>query len=136
MEVIQTGCLFFQLSDMQFGSSELTRSFKFRIKTNKTISAKLENTLDLCRFLYNSALQERRDAYKLNRVSLNYCDQANQLSEIKRTNPEYLGIYSQVLQDVLKRLDKCFQSFFRRVKQNTKAGFPRFQRKNRFDSFC
>ena len=116
--------------------SHITRSFKFRIKTSKSINAKLENTLELCRFLYNAALQERRDAYRLNRISLNYYDQANQLSEIKTTNPEYKNVHSQVLQNVLKRLDKSFQGFFRRVKQNIKAGFPRFQGKNRFDSIC
>jgi len=71
----------------------------------------------------------------LNRISLNYYDQANQLSEIKRTNPEYKNVHSQVLQDVLKRLDKTFKAFFGRAKKG-QAGFPRFKGQNRFDSFC
>ncbi len=114
----------------------VTKSFKFRISANKAVSQKLEKTLFLCRDLYNSALQERRDAYKLNRISLNYYDQANQLKEIKQTNPEYKDVHSQVCQDVLKRLEKSFQGFFRRIKQGVKAGFPRFKGKNFFDSFC
>jgi hypothetical protein len=37
---------------------------------------------EACR-LYNAALQERRDAYRTHRKSLNYYDQANQLKEIR-----------------------------------------------------
>ncbi len=114
----------------------IQKTFKFRIFPSKAQITKLENTLDLCRFLYNSALQERRDAYKLGRISLNYYDQANQLKEIKETNPEYKDIHSQILQDTLKRLDKAFQSFFRRIKQKQNLpGFPRFQNKFRYNSF-
>ncbi len=115
----------------------ITKSYKFRIsKPSKVVQERLESTLYLCRDLYNSALQERRDAYRLNKISLNYYDQANQLKEIKETNPEYKDVHSQVCQEVLKRLDKSFQGFFRRVKVGQKAGFPRFKGKNFFDSFC
>lgn len=115
----------------------VTKSYKFRIsKPSKAVQERLETTLYLCRDLYNCALQERRDAYRLNNISLNYYDQANQLKEIKDTNPEYKDVHSQVCQDVLKRLEKSFQGFFRRIKQGVKAGFPRFKGKNFFDSFC
>jgi putative transposase len=36
----------------------------------------------------------------------------------------------------LKRLDKAYQAFFKRVRRGAKAGFPRFQGRDRFDSFC
>lgn len=96
----------------------------------------LDATLDLCRELYNAALQERRDAWKLNRVSVSYFEQASQLSEIKAIRDDLNSVHSQVLQDVLKRLDKTFKAFFERVKRKEKAGFPRFKSQNRFDSFC
>jgi putative transposase len=115
--------------------SIVIKNFKFRIFPSKAQTTKLAQTLDLCRDLYNASLQERRDAYKLNRISLNYYDQANQLKEIKETNPEYKDVHSQISQDVLKRVDKAFQSFFRRVKQKQKAGFPRFQGKHKYNSF-
>lgn len=111
------------------------KSHKFRIFPSKAQTTKLAYTLDLCRFLYNSALQERIGAHKINQISLNYYSQANQLSDIKIDNPEYKDVHSQVLQDVLKRLDKAFQSFFRRIKRKEKAGFPRFQNKFRYNSF-
>ena len=116
--------------------NSVSKTFRFRIFPSKAQTAKLENTLDLCRFLYNSALAERRGAYQINKISLNYYDQASQLKEIKETNPEYKDVHSQVCQDVLKRVDKAFQNFFRRVKSKQgKAGFPRFQNKFRYNSF-
>lgn len=115
---------------------KIIKAYKFRLSNpSKIVQANLEQTLNLCRSLYNAALQERRDAYKLNRISINYYDQANQLSEIKQTNPEYKSVHSQVLQDVLKRLDKTFKAFYARAKQG-QAGFPRFKSASRFDSFC
>ena len=48
--------------------------------------------------------------------------------------PEYAAIHSHVLQDVLARLDKTYQAFFRRVQRGEKAGFPRYQGRNRYHS--
>jgi putative transposase len=48
---------------------------------------------------------------------------------------EYAAIHSQVLQDVLTRLDRTYQAFFRRVKTSQTPGFPRFQGRNRYHSF-
>jgi putative transposase len=49
--------------------------------------------------------------------------------------PAFAAIHSHVLQDVLARLDKTYQAFFARVKRGEKAGFPRFQGRNRWHSF-
>lgn len=113
----------------------IVKAFKFSFQPSKTQSIKLNDTLRLCKDLYNAALQERRDAYALNRVSINCQAQQKQLPEIKQTNPEYKEIHSQVLQNVLKRVDLAFQGFFNRVKKGVKAGFPRFRSLNRYDSF-
>lgn len=67
---------------------------------------------------------------------MNGYDQMKDLTEIKAALPEYKGVYSQVLQDVLKRLDKAFQGFFRRVKAGQKPGYPRFQGRGRYDLLC
>uniref|UniRef100_UPI0013B3EACF RNA-guided endonuclease InsQ/TnpB family protein n=1 Tax=Thermus caldifontis TaxID=1930763 RepID=UPI0013B3EACF len=56
--------------------------------------------------------------------------------QIRAELPEYKGIHSQVLQNVLERVDKAFQGFFRRVKaKGGKAGYPRFKGERRYDSF-
>ncbi len=79
----------------------IIKSFKFSLKPSKAQVTKLENTLNLCRELYNSALRERKDAWAINRISINRFDQDKQLPAIKQTNPEYKEIHSQVWQDVL-----------------------------------
>ena len=111
-------------------------AYKFKIKRPaKAIVNKFEQHLDLCRELYNCALQERIGAYQINQISLNYYSQSNQLSDIKKCRTEFQNIHSQILQDVLKRLDKTFKAFFGRVRRQEKAGFPRFKGKNFFNSF-
>ena len=113
----------------------MRKAFRSRLCPTKVQDAELFNQLRLCRNLYNAGLEERIGAYRKAKVTRNYYDQANTLSEIKEALPEYKGVYSQVLQDVLKRLDKAYQAFFRRVKAGQKAGFPRFQGRDRYDSF-
>jgi putative transposase len=61
--------------------------------------------------------------------------QADQLQEIKQLREEYKDIHSQVQQDVLKRLDKAFDAFFRRLKQGATPGYPRFKSGERYHSF-
>ncbi len=113
------------------------KSYKFKLSPSKAVQTKFVQTLNLCAELYNSALQERRDAWKLNRVSINFYSQAVQLPLIKIDRPEFEDVYSQVLQDTLRRLSKAFDSFFRRSRQgNSKVGFPRFKSHSRYDSFC
>jgi putative transposase len=110
-------------------------TFKYRIYPSKAQKIALCQTLDLCCELYNAALQERREAYKISKISLNYHHQALQLPEIKIVRDDIRGVHSQVLQEVLKRLDKAFEAFFRRLKSGDKAGFPRFRSRSRYDSF-
>jgi putative transposase len=111
------------------------KTFKYRLYPHRQQRERLQTTLDVCRELYNAALQERRDGYRIAKAKLNYFSQANQLGEIKAIRPDVASLHSQVLQDVLRRVDKTFQSFFLRVKRHQKPGFPRFQGKHRYDSF-
>lgn len=111
------------------------KAYKFRIyPTTKQIGT-LEWTLRRCKELYNAALQERRDAYKLSGVSVSYGMQAEQLPSLKHLREEYQDIYSQVQQDVLKRLDKAFAAFFRRQANGEEPGYPRFKSGDRYTSF-
>jgi putative transposase len=111
------------------------KTYKFKLYPTKKQVEKLELWLDLTRELYNGALQERRDAYRINGISLNYYSQNLQLKEIKTVRPEFADINSHVLQDCLDKLHKSFNNFFRRVKKGEKPGFPRFKGKNFFNSF-
>lgn len=113
----------------------MRETFKYRMYPNQETTSKLYWTLDRCRELYNAALSERRDAYKYAGISVSYYDQQNDLPEIKKMREEYKDIASHVLQDVLRRLDKAMQNFFRRVKAGQTPGYPRFQGRDRYDSF-
>ncbi|PCI21857.1 MAG: transposase, partial [SAR324 cluster bacterium] len=59
----------------------------------------------MCRHLYNWNLQERVAAYETSGQSLSYRQQQNALPALKLEKPWFKSVYSQVLQDVLKRLD-------------------------------
>jgi putative transposase len=111
------------------------KAYKFRIYPTRKQIGTLEWTLRRCKELYNAALEERREAYRMSGVSVSYNMQANQLPAIKALREEYQDIHSQVQQDVLKRLDKAMQAFFRRVLNGEKSGYPRFKSGDRYDSF-
>jgi putative transposase len=112
----------------------MKKAYKYRIYPTKKQAGRLNEQLALCAELYNAALQERRDAYKMCGKSITFKQQSVQLPDIKETRPEYEAIYSQVLQEVLHRVDKAFQAFFRRVKAGQPPGYPRFKSRLRYDS--
>jgi len=114
----------------------MRKTFKYRLLGNPQTFQKAEGWLGLCRNLYNSALAERVYAYKGQRVNISSYSQMKELPELKVSFPEYRDVGSQVLQDVIERLDRAYKAFFRRAKNNKgKAGFPRFKGRDRYDSF-
>lgn len=113
----------------------MRKSFKFKLQPTKKQAEALTAQLSECARLYNAALQERRDAYRMAGKSINWYEQKKQLKEIRAAGDVGIPNYA-VASDVLKRVDLAFQSFFRRVKaKNSKAGFPRFRSSVRYDSF-
>src|SRR5713226_2070225 len=104
----------------------MRKTSKYRLYPTKAQAEALNAQLsEACR-LYNAALQERRDAYQHAGLSLNYYDQANQLKEIR--GAETLGLANfSAAQDVLRRVDRTFKAFFRRVKTGLKPGYPRLK---------
>ena len=114
----------------------MRRTYKYRLLGNSIVVNKADNWLNLCRDLYNVALEQRIAIYHQNKGSISRYNQMNQLPELRAFFPEYQDVGSQVLQDVIERLDRAYKAFFRRVKNgNGKVGFPRFRGKDRYDSF-
>lgn len=112
----------------------MRKSFKYRIYPTTEQVTRLENSLDLLREIYNAGLQERKDAWRLNHISISYFDQSKQVPEIRMLRPEFMQVQSRCLRQTLRQLDKSFKAFFRRVKAGEKAGFPRFKGKSFFNS--
>jgi putative transposase len=93
--------------------------------------------VDAHRELYNAALQERRDAWSQSKTRIYYGEQSAQLTEIRDGRPDQAVWSFSSQQATLRRLNRAFTGFFRRVntaKPGVKAGYPRFKGKARFDS--
>ncbi|CAG8751249.1 25801_t:CDS:2, partial [Racocetra persica] len=114
----------------------MRKSYKYRLYPNQQEKVLIDKILETCRWLYNYFLAERRDKYEKEQKKVSYTQQQNSLPELKETNHNLRGIYSQVLQDVAQRVKKAFQGLFLRLKSKTsKAGYPRFKSFGRYDSF-
>ncbi|MFF2520436.1 RNA-guided endonuclease InsQ/TnpB family protein, partial [Streptomyces sp. NPDC058086] len=114
----------------------MIRAYKFLMRPTVGQQAALGEMLrDHCS-LYNGALQERRDAYRhASKTSITYGQQSAQLREIRAFDPERQGRWSfNSQQATLRRLEKAFAAFFRRVKSGETPGYPRFRGVNWFDT--
>ena len=116
------------------------KSYSFRIYPNKNQEVKLNRTLSTCRHLYNDSLAERKRQAELNRLKIEFdvfpwgkpewIDYYSQKRELTATKTSYQKeVHSQVLQDVIKRVDRSFKNFFNGF------GYPRFQGINRYNTF-
>jgi putative transposase len=97
------------------------KTFKYKLKATPQQEQAMAFVVRRCRELYNAALQERKEAWQKCGVSVTIAGQSAQLPEVKEVRPEYCDIHSQVLQDVLTRLDRAFQRFFARVNDSLPA---------------
>src|SRR6185369_779736 len=111
------------------------KTYQEKLRPTPAQERVLDEVLWRCRTLYNTALEQRIIAWQRSRVSVSRFEQEAELKAVRAAFPEYEAIHSHVLQDVLARLDKTYQAFFRRLQRGEKAGFPRFKGRNRFYSF-
>ena len=113
----------------------MLKTYKYRLYPTRKQTEKLNWTLDQCRILYNSALVDRKNRYEETGKGLSRIDQQRILVQDKKNIIYLKEIHSQVLQDVLFRVEKAYKAFFRRLKdRNGKAGYPRFKNFGRYDS--
>jgi putative transposase len=116
-------------------TTSVRKTFKYKLVPTPEQERALELVVWRCRTLYNTALDERKTAWERCHVSVSYYQQKAELPDLKADFPEYTEVHSQVLQDVLLRLDRAFQAFFRRLNAGEEPGYPRFQGRTRYDSF-
>jgi putative transposase len=111
------------------------KTYRYKLQPTSAHERELERVVMRCRQLYNVALDQRITAWQRCRVSVTRFEQEAELKAIRAEVPEYAAIHRHVLQDVLARLDRTYQTFFRWVRRGEKAGFPRFKGRERFHSF-
>ena len=97
------------------------KTYKYKLKPTPEQERELARVLGLCRWLYNTALEQRIVAYQRQRVTVSRYEQEAELKDVRAAFPEYAAVHSHVLQDVLARLDKTYQAFFRRVRERRRA---------------
>ena len=113
----------------------MIRSYRYPLLPTQAQAATLVSWLGACCDLYNGALQERRDAWRKLSKSLQLNDQSKSLPEIRATVDGWGEVPAVVALSALRRLDKAYAAFFRRCKAGEKTGFPRFKKRQRYDSF-
>jgi putative transposase len=110
------------------------RAYRFRLRPTARQHVALGHCLASHRELYNAALQERRDAWRLRGTGVAYGDQSAQLKDIRAVRPDVAGWSFSSQQATLRRLNRAFAGFFRRVQAGETPGYPRFKSAHRFDS--
>ncbi|MCO5992428.1 RNA-guided endonuclease InsQ/TnpB family protein [Actinoallomurus rhizosphaericola] len=111
------------------------RSFKFLLRPTRHQQTVLVACLEDHRQLYNAALEHRRTAYQRAGVTVRYGDQSRELRHLRVDDPGGQGRWSfSSQQATLRRLEKAFAAFFRRLKAGQTPGFPRFKGRGWFDT--
>ncbi|MGH3677359.1 MAG: RNA-guided endonuclease InsQ/TnpB family protein [Mycobacterium sp.] len=112
----------------------MRRAYVFRLRPTSRQHMALAACVASHRELYNAALQERRDGWSHSKTRIRYGDQSAQLTEIRSVRPDVAVWSFSSQQATLRRLNKSFDGFFRRVKAGQTPGYPRFKGAARFDS--
>ena len=112
--------------------------------THKTLQARgyctaagydrVREILAMSATLYNAALQERRDAWKMTRRQISMYDQMQQLTLVRQDDPDWAALDTVLARGALVRIDRAFRAFFRRVRNGGKPGFPRFKSRYRYST--
>lgn len=109
------------------------RTYKYRLYPNRAQTKLLERMLEIHRTVYNDAMHERREAWGRCHVFVTFAMQSAQIKETRTLDAELAFLNFSSVQRTLRRLDKTFCAFFRRLRRGETLGYPRFKGKNRFN---
>jgi putative transposase len=112
----------------------MNRTFRYPLRPTIEQGKTLDRWLAACCELYNAALQERRDAWAKQKVSIGRYDQQMSLTIIRSQDPSMAEVSLEAQRSALSRLERAFRGFFRRVQSGDVPGFPRFRSSRRYDS--
>lgn len=112
----------------------MLRTFKYRLWTNRNQERELGIMLETHRRLYNACLEQRKTAYEADKRSVRYVEQSAWFKTERTTNPFFARLNFSSAQATMRRLDKAFQAFFRRIRSGETLGYPRFKGYDRFHS--
>ena len=110
----------------------LTYQYKAHIKRRDY--SRLGEALRHCATLYNAALEERTQAYKMQRKVVTLYDQTKQLKLVRQDMPEWSAYHYKLGAGVLVRVDRAMKAFFKRVSRGEKPGYSRYRSKHRYQT--
>jgi putative transposase len=110
------------------------RSYRYRIYPTVHQRLALEGQLNFACQLYNAALEQRRYTWRGRHRSVSLYDQFRDLTAVRAARMGPSQMNCSAMRDPLRRLDRAFAAFFRRVKTGGQAGYPRFRSARRYDS--
>ena len=114
--------------------SNIYSIYQLRAYTNKKGRQRLDEVLGMTRGLYNAALQERRYAYKMAGKSLSFIDQQLEFTKIRKEDSSWGSISTHIGRGALRRVERAYNTFFRRLKNGEKGGYPRYKSVDRFNT--
>jgi len=110
------------------------RNYAYRIYPTRWQEGELDRQLQLLCDIWNAALEQRRRMWRDHCQPIGYRGQSRQLTEARRELPWLASMNALAQHEVLRRLDRAFDAFFRRAKAGERPGYPRFRRADRFTS--
>ena len=110
------------------------KTFHYRLYPTQEQQRLLLRQLEECRWLWNTLLAERKQAWEERQETLDYYAQKAELPGLKAAErPTLQAVHSQVVQDVVLCLKKAFDAFLRRLRAGETPGYPRFRGRGRYD---
>lgn len=110
----------------------MNRTIEYRLRVGRGGHVRLAALVESQRLLYNAALQERRDAWRLAGKTITLYDQQRSMTECRRDLADMAAMPVALQRGTLRRVDRAYRAFFRRCKADSKPGFPRFKGLGRF----
>ena len=112
----------------------LRRTYRYRIYPTVRQRLALEGQLRFACQLYNAALEQRRYAWRGRHRSVTLYEQFRELTDIRAAGMGPAQMNCSAMRDPLRRLDRAYAAFFRRVRAGATPGYPRFRSARRYDS--
>ena len=109
-------------------------SYKYRLKPSAEQVTTLEKQLRLCRWAYNTLLEHSFNERKAGRGTPTHEALTYLIPAMKAMKSELSNVFSQVLQNVAKRVRSGFEGYWARKRAGLKAHLPRFRGEDRYDS--
>ena len=108
----------------------LRKAFKTELLLTHAQQQKVNQTIGVCRYVYNLYLSTAQEYYKENKKHLSGFDFSKWLNNVhtKKTDKWIKEVSSKAVKQAVMNGDKAFKNFFKGT-----AGFPRFKKKKNQD---